>query len=254
MNVTALSRLEFDLVWESLGLAERPYPLDIPSFGETLDERSTLRKEVIEGLVARGLHNGTDLDRRLEDQLLLLARNEFSVDALLQIGRGARILGAGRGSAVVLAVQTGERIRIGPPAAGGVVAEIAGMLPDAEAGPGTAVTLPKSVFHNAIDAYVESGFAGLETILNQGGVSGRDMRTIATLVENSRHGGGQVAANCVDRLGRRTRTDVVNWFDTTAGRYLALPSRQDNTDWLTLAPADSTRLVQRLKDLVASVR
>ncbi|WP_018683402.1 ESX secretion-associated protein EspG [Actinokineospora enzanensis] len=254
MKVASLTLLEFDLVWESLGLAERPYPLEIPVHGTTLDDRARLRTEVVQTLAARGLHDGRDLDRRLEDHLTLLARNEFSVDGLLSIGRHVRVLGAGRGTRAVFAVQTGGRVRIGPLGGGGIVGEIITLLPAADPGPGTAVTLPKSVFNNAVDAYVDTGFGGLETILNQAGVSGRDMRTIATLVENSRHGGGQVAANTVDRLGRRTRTDVVNWFDTTAGRYLALPTHHNGTDWLTLAPADTPRLTQRLHTLVASTR
>ncbi|GAA3024812.1 ESX secretion-associated protein EspG [Actinokineospora globicatena] len=253
MKIASLTLVEFDLLWESLGRSDRPYPLDVPSFGETTDERDQLRKEVVEGLVARGLHDGADVDRELEDSLTLLAQHDYSVDGLLSVGRHVRVLGAGRGSRTALAVQTGERIRIGQLRGGGVVAEIMALLPDAEPGPGTAVTLRKSVFHDAIDAYVETGFGGLETVLNQGGLTGRDMRTIATLVENSRHGGGQVAANSLDRVGRRTRTDVVNWFDTTAGRYLALPTRRDGVDWLTLAPADAPRLTQRLRELVASV-
>ncbi|WP_051385982.1 ESX secretion-associated protein EspG [Actinokineospora inagensis] len=254
MRIASLTLVEFDLLWESLGRTDRPYPLEVPSFGETVDDRDRLRKEVIDGLIARGLHDGNDLDRDLEDSLGLLWQHEYSVDGLLSVGRHVRLIGAGRGTRTVLAMQMGERVRIGQPRHGGIVAEILALLPDAEPGPGTSVTLPKSVFHNAIDAYVDSGFAGLETALNQGGVTGRDMRTIATLVENSRHGGGQVAANSVDRLGRRTRTDVVNWFDTTAGRYLALPGKREGVDWITLAPADPPRLAKRLHDLVASVR
>ncbi|PPK65911.1 ESX secretion-associated protein EspG [Actinokineospora auranticolor] len=254
MRPISLTLVEFDLVWESLGFTDRPYPLEIPSFGETTDDRDRLRKEVVDGLAARGLHDGRDLDRHLEDDLTLLARHSYSVDGLLSVGRHVRLLGAGRPARAALAVQTGERIKIGQlTGAVAIVGEIVGLVPDADPGPGTSVTLPKSVFNNAIDAYVETGFAGLETALNQGGISGRDMRTIATLVENSRHGGGQVAANSVDQVGRKNRTDVVNWFDTTAGRYLALPTRRDGVDWLTLAPADTPRLAQRLRDLVASV-
>ncbi len=249
--VTSLTPVEFDLVWESLGFAERPYPIEVPSFGETLDERDRLRAGVFDALAARGLHDGHDLDRRFEDQLVLLARNEFSVDGLLSVGRSVRLLGAGRGGHAVLAVQTGDRIRIGPVGGGGVVAEIAGLIPDVDAGPGNPVALPKAVFDDAVDAYVEAGFGGLEAALNRGGVSGRDMRTIATLVESPRRGGGQVAANRLDRVGRRSRTDVVNWFDTTAGRYLGLPER--GGQWLRLVPADSGRLLKRLTDLVASV-
>ncbi|MGQ0839685.1 ESX secretion-associated protein EspG [Actinokineospora sp.] len=248
--ITTLTEPEFDLVWERLGLGERPYPLDVPSFGETLDERAELLAQVLDSLAAKGCYDGRDLDRRFEDQLLLLARHEVSVDGLLAVGENLRVLGAARGGRGVLAVQSGGEIRVGPVPSERVVAEIIALVPDAEPGPGGPLSLPKAVFHEAVDAFARNGFAGLELALNQGGVRGRDMRTVATLVSSSRHGGGQLAANSLDRVGRRSRTDVLNWFDTEAGRYLSYPERQDR---LTFTPADSARLAQRLRELVTSV-
>ncbi|WP_304523844.1 ESX secretion-associated protein EspG [Actinokineospora sp. PR83] len=253
--VATLTEVEFDLTWEALGLGERPYPIDVPSFGTTTAEREDLRIGVIGSLTAKNLHDGRELDRELEDHLVLLARNDFSLDGLLSVGVPLRVLGVGQGSRSALAVQAGGEIRVGAAGPGGVVAEVAGMLPEVPAGPGNPVTLPKQVFHDAIDAYVAGGFANLEHALNRGGVSGRDLRTVTTLVESARSGGGQVAANAVDRMGRRTRTPVLNWFDTSAGRYLVLTSPQpDGSDWLTIGPVDPQRLAGRIRDLVDGVR
>ena len=58
----------------------------------------------------------------------------------------------------------------------------------------------------------------------------------------------------VDRVGRRTRTPVLNWFDTDAGRYLMQTRReQDGNTWITIAPTDSTRIVSQLGQLLNSL-
>ena len=75
-----LSHVEFDLVWEQLGLGERPYPITVASFGETADERTVLRYDVLNALAQRGLHDGRDLHPRLEDLLVMLVRNRFTLD------------------------------------------------------------------------------------------------------------------------------------------------------------------------------
>ena len=82
-------------------------------------------------------------------------------------------------------------------------------------------------------------------------MTGRAQRILSTLVESGRHGGGQLAANSVDRLGRRTRSTVLNWFDTVAGRYLVhTERRRDGAEWQTFAPGDATRITQRLTQMV----
>ncbi|MDQ3579804.1 MAG: ESX secretion-associated protein EspG, partial [Actinomycetota bacterium] len=156
----------------------------------------------------------------------------------------------GHGSRGVMTVQSGGEIRAGPVPRERLVDEVLGLVPEFEPGPGGQVSLPKSVFDHAVDAFASDGFAGLELALNQGGVTGRDMRTIATLVRSPRHGGGQLAANSLDRLGRRRRTGVLNWFDTAEGRY---SSYSDGGGFLTFTPADTARLGQRLRELVSSV-
>ncbi|WP_424183793.1 ESX secretion-associated protein EspG [Actinokineospora sp. G85] len=253
--VATLTDVEFDLTWEALGLGERPYPIEFPSFGETDDIRAQIRAEVIAALTAKGLHDGHELAPALEDDLRALAHNDYSVDALLAVGVPLRVLGAARGARSVLAVQSGPEIRIGPPGPGGIATELASMLPDTPPGPGNPVTLPKQLFHDAIDAYATGGFAHLEHALNRGGVAGRDLRTVTTLVESPRSGGGQLAANTIDRVGRRTRTPVLNWFDTTPGRYAILTTPQpDGSPWLTITPVDAWGLADHIRRLVAEVR
>jgi hypothetical protein len=251
----ALSHVEFDIVWEQLGFGERPYPIDVRSFGQTMDERAALREQVRQSLAGKGLHDGRDLSPRLEDLLAMLVRNSFTVDGHLSVGRHLQLLAAGRGDYGVLALLTDSELRLQPVRGTNIVGSVVALLPDEKPGPGGSVTLPRALFHEAAEAFARTGYMGFEAVLNTGGINGRDLRTVSTLIESGRHGGGQLAANTVDRMGRRTRTPVLNWFDTEAGRYLvhAAP-RRDREEWLTFTPGDSGRIARWLTEMVARVR
>jgi hypothetical protein len=245
-----LSHLEFDIVWEQVGLGERPYPFTVGSFGETMDERAVLREQVQDALAERGLHDGRDLHPKLEDLLVLLVRNRFTIDGLLA---SSRVLAAGRGERGVLAVQTDDELRLEP--ARDVVGSVVDLLPEKKPGPGNAVSVPSALFSDAAEAYATGGYAGFERTMNRGGISGRDLRVFSTILESGAQSGGQLAANSVDLVGRRTRSPVLNWFDTTAGRYLVHTERRGGREeWLTFAPGDAGRIGQRLTALVAGVQ
>ncbi|RZS45072.1 ESAT-6 protein secretion system EspG family protein [Herbihabitans rhizosphaerae] len=250
----SLSPLELDFVWEHLGLGEAPYPLEIVSHGHTMGERAELRDQVLTGLVGRRLYDGRDLDPDLEELLILLVRNSFTIDAQLALGGHVRALAASRDDSGVLAVLTGEGLRLDPIRGSGIVHAVVALLPDLKPGPGVPVSLPKSVFSRAVDAFERNGYVEFEAELNAGGVTGRDMRTITTLVESRRHGGGQFAVNTVDQMGRRTRSEVLNWFDTDNGRYMIQSSRSAGQEpWLTFSPSDAERLASRLHSMLGSV-
>jgi EspG family len=254
VRVTSLSHQEFDLLWEHLGFAERPYPLDVPSFGHTLDERARLRAGVRQSLLDKGLHNGAEVAPALEERLAVLGRHTFSVDGQLSVGEHLKVLAATDGRQSVLAAQNDSEVRVAPVRDPRLVPAVIALLPEEKPGPGGVARLPKDVFDAAIDAYATGGYAGLERTLTGAGVTGRALRAVVTLVESGRHGGGQLAANSVDQLGRRTRTPVVNWFDTEAGRYLVHSEvDRDRIEWLTVAPADAARVEQRLTDLVTAL-
>jgi hypothetical protein len=249
--VTSLSHLEFDFIWEHLGVGELPYPLEVASHGVTMAERAALRGQVRESLRAKGLHDGERLSVRLEEQLTLLVRAGFTVDAQLSVGEYVRVLAAAEGAVGVLAAQTDTEIRVVSVREGRLVPAVLALVPDEKPGPGGPARLPAAAFDQAIEEYQSGGYVALERNLTAGGLSGRELRTVVTLVESARHGGGQAAANHVDALGRRTRTPVVNWFDTAAGRYLATTeTTRDGVSWLTVAPADTGRIEQRLTQQV----
>jgi hypothetical protein len=247
---TSLSHEEFDLLWEHLGFTERPYPLDVPSFGHTVAERDLLRVQVLESLRRKGLHDGAEVAPALEEQLAVLGRHTFSVDGQLSVGEYVKVLAATDGRRSVLAAQNDDEVRVATVRDTQLVPAVIALLPDEKPGPGGVARLPKSTFDTAVDEYAAHGYAGLERVLAGDGVAGRGLRAVVTLVESGRHGGGQLAANSVDQVGRRTRTPVVNWFDTDAGRYLVHTEvGRDRIEWLTVAPADTARVEQRLTAL-----
>ncbi|GAB3429531.1 ESX secretion-associated protein EspG [Actinophytocola sediminis] len=253
MTGTTLSHLEFDLLWEHLGAGELPYPLEVAAHGHTMAARAELRDQVRESLRAKGLHDGSRVSPRLEEQLMLLAHNTFTVDAQLSVGEYVRVLAAADGEVGVLAAQTDTELRVAQVRDGRLVPAVMSMLPPEKAGPGGPARLPKAIFDAAIDDFVGGGYAGLERAMTTAGVTGRELRAVLTLVESSRHGGGQAAATRTDNLGRRTRTRVVNWFDTSAGRYLVhTETARDRVDWLTIVPADTARVEQRLTEVATA--
>lgn len=240
VRVPVLSHLEFDLIWEELRLGERPYPFNVGVFGETFSERAALREQALPAL-----------DQRVEDLLTMLVRNRFSIDGLvLAAGEELRVLAAGRGDYGLVAVLTRDALRLDPVRGSAVVGAVVRLLPEEKPGQGAAVTLPRTVFDAATEAYAEHGWFGFERALNEGGITGRDLRIPSTLIETGRHGGGQLAANSTDRVGRRTRSSVLSWFDTDAGRYLVHTEQRGGQDWLSFSPGDPARIERRLTQLL----
>ena len=251
---STLSHVEFDLLWEHLGFTERPYPLDVASFGHTMDERAELRARVRQSLMDKRLHDGAEVAPVLEERLAVLGRHTFSVDGQLSVGEHLKVLAATDGRRGVLAAQNDTEVRLANVRDPRLVPAVIALLPAEKPGPGGEARLPRDLFDAAVDAFGTHGYAGLERVLTGGGVAGRDLRSVSTLVESGRHGGGQLAANSIDRLGRRTRTPVVNWFDTDAGRYLVHSEvGGDRVEWLTVAPADTARIERRLTDLATAL-
>ncbi|MGX7823565.1 ESX secretion-associated protein EspG [Actinokineospora sp. 24-640] len=217
-----ITEVEFAQAWHRLGLVGRPYPIEFP----TVD-------------------GGGHVDPDLAAQLALLARPDVSVDGLLSDSRDLRVLCAACTAGGAIAVQTGPRIRVGPVRRDRLVAEVIALLPDTGPGPGSAVTVPKALFHEAVNAFADAGEPALTRVLRGGGVDRDARRDLAALVSSPRCGSGRLAATAHGR-----RTPALTWFDTAAGRYLTAVTRHDGVDQLTLAPADSAELARRLRAVV----
>ncbi|MDX8030269.1 ESX secretion-associated protein EspG [Lentzea sp. BCCO 10_0856] len=242
-----LSTREFEVLWQTLRLGRLPYPLDVPSEGDTEQERKALQDRTLAGLRQRGLAD----DVRLEDLLRLLDDHEVSVDAVLGLDRTVRALAAATESEAVLAVLDGDQIGLAEIRPTGLAREIVRVLPAGEAGPGSALSVRLETLQQAValqeaeqddeDSEDPWGAADDEMddrqALQRAGLSAQDARQMDELAAN-RVAGGQFGVT----HGRSRADVVINWFDTHQGRYLMV--RSDG--WLSLSPTDNDRIATRI--------
>ncbi|NGY65991.1 ESX secretion-associated protein EspG [Lentzea sp. NEAU-D13] len=246
-----LSPREFDVLWQELRLGRMPYPLDVPTEGDTEQDRRVLRDKTLEELRQRGLAD----DPQLEEYLRLLDDHVTSVDAVAGLDRTVRALAVSNGSQAVLAIIDNDRVGLLAIRETGIAREIVRVLPDGEPGPGTAVNVRVEALQQAValqeaeeedDSDDPWGAADDEMddrqALQQAGLSAQDAKQFGELAAN-RVAGGQFGVT----RGRERSGVVINWFDTHQGRYLMV-----NSDgWLSLSPTDNDRIATRINAVLA---
>ncbi|MGV9367482.1 ESX secretion-associated protein EspG [Amycolatopsis sp. NPDC003731] len=248
-NAELLTPVEVDFLWESAGLGELPYPLRIRSHGATADERSLLRRRTLEGLAARGLADGRGRpEPHVEDYFGVLAAPERSLDAVQLIAPDAEPLLAVAGvlgGQGLLAVQDTRGLHLQPCPADGLASAIVSLLPGAPRGSEKSLTVP-------MEQLTGGDFLQRRGHGDERASADEDRKALARLHAQPRLRGGQIGANARTRLGARTRTPVLSWFDTETGRYFTQATRgRDGRDWITIAPADAATLRHRLGEMLA---
>ena len=244
-----LSHLEFDLLWEDLDLGPSPYPLEVRSHGATMDERDALGAQVAESLTEAGLlDDGDEPHPRLAELFGVLAEPVVSVDLLVFRDPPMRALvAAGRRIGALAIVDAGE-LALRPCRPDELPELAAGIVGEADPGPGRSVRLPRETFSEAMTAFAERGHDAFERVLTGAQLTGRDLRALSTLVTTPRIAYGQLAAN-----GPGGRSPAVAWYDTEAGRYGAVVQESAGTRWVTVTPADGAWLRDRIAQALESV-
>ena len=242
-----LSPREFDVLWHELRLGRMPYPLDVPSEGDTEQDRRVLREKTLDELRQRGLAD----DPRLAEYLRLLDDHDVSVDAVAGLDRTVRALAVSNGERAVLAIIDDDRVGLLAIRETGIAREIVRVLPDGEPGPGTAVNVRVEALQQAVELQEEDDsddpWGAPDEIddraaLHRAGLSTQDAKQFGELAAN-RVAGGQFGVT----LGRERSGVVINWFDTHHGRYLMV-----NSDgWLSLSPTDNDRIATRIDAVLA---
>ncbi|WP_308102640.1 ESX secretion-associated protein EspG [Lentzea sp. CC55] len=245
-----ISALEFDVLWEHLGLETMPLVLKVPSPGKTTEERRAIEDQVWLQLGARGLGGPRSLDPTLEDLLHVLNRPQQEIDGRMWLQeRSVRVLAAGKGQAGVLAVLDGGQLVLRPAEADGLPREALTALPTAPAGEGHSITLPSA----ELDAAASSASTpeDLEQAL-QGRIRADDAHTLSEMVRDASNR-GQFGAAARDKWGKRVRPDrVVAFYDTPKGRYLQMRRASEGQEpWSTITPVDYRRLHHHLVELLA---
>lgn len=273
MTERVLRPMVFDFLWEELRLGEHPYPLRVPSHGETMDGRMMLRAEIGKLMAADGVKDQRGaVEPAVEHWLHVLATATRSVDAIHSPGAGedpVLALAASDGETGVLAVQSAEGVLLRPIYPEALVSEVIGLLPPGERGTHRAITLSLDEALRTPPARVKVSASGRDDEprgrfgLRRSGRSSRSLadrsagdqrEDYALLAAQPRLRGGQLAANSRDEMGRKHRSSVLAWFDTVTGRYLNIArSGDDGHEWITVAPADTKTLRTRLAELLDDV-
>lgn len=240
-----ISALEFDVLWEHLGLPEMPIVLRVPSPGRTHPERTQLVQSAWNSLQAKGYGRSVDLGPRIITLLSTLARPDSEVDGRLWMDREIRLLTAVRDDIAVLATLISGEIMLREVAPSGLPREALSVLSPKAAGPGSSVTLPTRSFEEAArQGRTPSTF---EAALRERGIRVEDAKQLHEMIGDL-IAQGQFGAAARDKWGARHRTGhVVSFFDTTGGRYVQI--RRPSTGgelWSTISPADSRRLLQHV--------
>jgi hypothetical protein len=251
----AVSRLEFDVLWESLALGEMPLVLKVPSPGRTTTERRRLVEDAWRAMENRGFARSATEYERLADLVRQLARPQREIDGRLWFGRkvgSIRVLAGASGANAVLATLTTDGLTLREAAPNGLAREALSALPPLPAGPGESVTVPsRQLAAAAENAATPTEF---EAALRENGIRDRDAAILATMMMRLRRHGQFGAANR-DRWGHRTRAQrVLSVFDTRAGRYLQTRSaaEPDAEPWTTVSPADQRLLTSQLDELLTN--
>lgn len=257
--IVTLSLAAFDMLWEELRLGAAPYPFQIPSYGETYEERSRIRAAVHADLAERGVTDRGQVAPPVAAAMALLARPHIQLDTISTVDvREAsamlRAAAAARGREAVLAVQEGQTVRLEWTRDTALAASIVGLLPPTKAGPGQEVSLPASLVGNA------EGPPSLPrpmavTRRTAESVSKDQQKALATMLEPEVLRLGQIGVGLFDERGRVRRLPGMSWFDNAAGRYFSVVSRgRDGQNWATVTPGDASRMVYRLGEMIRTAR
>ena len=227
---------EFGTLWPELRLGGVPYPLDVPRAGQA--DVDHLRRDV-------------------EPLLRVLGEAEVAVDLVADADGPVRALAAAKGGFAVLAVVSARGVELSVIRPAGLTAALLEVLPEREAGPGHALSVPVEALDKAaalVDAEDDEDDHpwGGGTVHDErsaflkAGLSPADAALMSELA-TSRVAGGQFGVSCTDRGQRRRAPMVVTWFDTPRGRYLMVKEGA----WLSVAPADHRRLLARIESLLS---
>src|SRR5690349_17367112 len=144
--IAVLPLAAFDIVWEDLRLGSVPYPFDVPSQGETLDERARIRTAVYEDLERHELARGQQLDPNLVEALRLLARPHLQLDTISTLDRQRGLMvhaaSVAIGQRALLAVQQGGTMRLEQIRDTALAASLVSLLPPHQPGPGEQISVP----------------------------------------------------------------------------------------------------------------
>jgi hypothetical protein len=239
--ISELSLPALDTLWEDLKLGSFPFPLEVRSHGETVEERARIKAAVYSDLESRGLVRARRAEPELEDVLQLLARPTISIDAVAMLdmagNKPVKAVVAATGRQAMLVVQGERTVTLTRIRETALAASVIGVLPSVKAGPGVPISLP-------VDALRPQGAHRRPDPEDK-----MKLQRMAAVMQRPIIRAGEFGITVRDPHGRSHRLPGISWFDTDAGRYMNMVRAASNGErWLTLTPADGGRIAHRLSE------
>ncbi|MBP2475732.1 hypothetical protein JOF53_004604 [Crossiella equi] len=251
MASVALTPMEFYVSWEDFDPGPRPLVLDVVPDDVSDEEYEQQERMAWVGLADKGLGWPGRLNSWYTDLLRQFARPRTAIDLRFQLDqeRLLRAMVTGSGEFVASGSVVDNQVRIsefGPTTMAEAAVEL---LPPHPPGSGQAITVPNDLLQYAA-ARAGKSYDAFAQELELGGMPAGPARALAQTVSAERLRGGQFGATGWDHWGERNRAEhVVSVVDNIAGRY----SVRAIGEFTTVAPADTTSLVENLSQLLISV-
>lgn len=254
----SLSHAAADILWEDLRLGSRPYPFDFPYFGQSDDERRSIRNAVYNELGNRGLARRGRVVGEVEEALTLLVRFEFGVNAIAMFDpdRDEQLLarGGAAGEQAALAVLDDRMMKVDLIRAPQLIRSVVDLVPNERPGPGQSLSIPRPVKQQPKREQDYQASSYLSSVRTQSPAESQT-RALEAIAERPRSRVGQFGVVAKNRDGRELRAPQVAWFDTDQGRYLTQKRKgSDGQDWLVQAPADNARIAAQLASELSTLR
>lgn len=246
----SLSHAAADMLWEDLRLGSRPYPFEFPYFGQTDDERRSIRNAVYTDLESRGLRSRGRVVPEVEEALNLLVRFEFGVNAIAMFDPRSndKLLarGGAAGENAALAVLDDRMMKVDLLRAPQLIRSIVDLVPNERSGPGQSVSVPMPAKENPRPRQDDEVHSFTSTVRAQSATA-TQTRALEAVFERPRLRVGQFGLAARDRMGKEHRAPQIAWFDNDQGRYMTQKRKApDGQDWLVHAPADNARIAAQL--------
>jgi hypothetical protein len=240
-----LSAVEFDVVWEALGLGATPAVLNLPSPGRTHTERRRIVAGVWAGLRERGLAGAHGPEPGLRHLLRLLASPAVRIEVRAWGPAPGRAAVAGHRDDGVLARCRGDTVELEPCTS--LPVAVVGVLPAAPPGPGRTANVPTAALAAALR---RPSAAGLRGDLIDRRVPPAEAGPVARMLHGI-DGRAQIGVAAADSWGMlRRSSEGLGVLDGPRGRYVVVRSRADG-DWTTITPTDERRLRHRVSELLS---